>query len=225
MPNRFATFRQRLTRRLVDTDAPEIPDDDTPAPVRLIVGLGNPDDGYRDTRHNVGAWCIRRLAERHGARLERRDRVFAATAEIDGVQVHLARPRSYVNESGPPVAAELRRLGLRRSQLLVIYDELDLPLGQLRIREQGGHGGHNGIRSIVGAVGGNDFSRIRVGIDRPYGDGKPIRDPESIAGWVLAVPPADQRAQLDEAVERAADAAEVAVLEGVDRAMSRLNPS
>ena len=91
-----------------------------------------------------------------------------------------------MNESGPPVAAELRRLKLQRSQLLVIYDEIDLPLAQLRVREQGGHGGHNGIRSIAGAVGGTDFARIRIGIDRPHDDGKPIRDPERVAEWVLS---------------------------------------
>jgi len=189
----------------------------------LIVGLGNPGKEYRDTRHNVGAWCVELLAKRHGGELKRQQQVNAATVTIDGHTVHLARPRSYMNVSGPPVAAELRRLHLPPPRLLVVYDELDLPAGQLRIRTQGGHGGHNGMRSVIGALGGGDFARIRLGIGRPSDGETPVYDPDRVAAWVLGAPPASDRRVLEEMVARAADAIELAVAEGVDLAMSRFN--
>jgi PTH1 family peptidyl-tRNA hydrolase len=195
-------------------------------PVRpaLVVGLGNPGNEYASTRHNVGAWCVRELARRQGAKFERHGRMDGATIEVQGRRVHLGRPRAYMNESGPPIAAELRRLKLQRGQLLVIYDEIDLPVGQVRIRLQGGHGGNNGMRSIIAAVGGGDFPRIRVGVDRPYDDGRPVRDPDRVADWVLSRPSEAERRVLDTAVQTVADAVELAVIEGVELAMNRYNP-
>jgi PTH1 family peptidyl-tRNA hydrolase len=171
----------------------------------------------------VGAWCIALLARRHGTTLERHGRVDRATIRIAEREIHLARPRAYMNESGPPVAAEARRLGLRRPQLLVVYDELDLPTGRVRLRMGGGYGGNRGMRSIIGALGGNDVPRVRVGIDRPYDDGVPVRDPDRVADWVLSRPSRAERAVLDAAVERAADAVELAAVEGIEAAMRRFN--
>ena len=228
---RFSNFRERLARpRRPEGAGDAEPAEATEPPAgpvrpRLVVGLGNPDSEYRGNRHNVGAWCVELLAKRRGTKLKRERRAWSATVDLDGRALHLAWPCAYVNESGRPVASELARLGLRRQELLVIYDELDLPLGQLRIRPHGGHGGHNGMRSLLDALGGGDFPRIRVGIDRPYDDGKPVRDPERVAAWVLSNPPPREREALDAAVARAADAVELAALEGIEVAMTRLNAS
>ena len=226
---RFAAFRRRAAApRSAEGEADAAPPaggaDEAGAPPRprLVVGLGNPGGEHRYTRHNVGAWCVGRLAERRGARLARGRRAWTATLEIGGGALHLAWPRAYVNESGPPVAAELARLGLRRGELLVVYDEIDLPVGEVRARPHGGHGGHNGMRSLLGALGGGGFPRVRIGVDRPYDDGRPVRDPDRVADWVLAKPPPGERARLDAAVERAADAIEIAAREGVEAAMRSL---
>ena len=189
----------------------------------LVVGLGNPGTDYASTRHNVGVWCVRELARRHSAKFERHGRMDSTTIEVAGRIVHLGRPRAYMNESGPPIAAELRRLKVARGQLLVIYDEIDLAVGQVRIRLRGGHGGNNGMRSIIAAVGGGDFPRIRVGIDRPYDDGRPVRDPARVADWVLSRPTEAERRILEAAVQTVADAVQVAVSEGVELAMNQYN--
>jgi PTH1 family peptidyl-tRNA hydrolase len=216
------TSNRPPARGTPDPDAAAAP----PAPPvlpALVVGLGNPGTEYANTRHNVGVWCVRELARRHGVKFERHGRMDSAQIEVGGRTVHIGRPRAYMNESGPPIAAELRRLKLQRGQLFVIYDELDLPVGQVRIRLQGGHGGNNGMRSIIAAVGGGEYPRARVGIDRPYDDGRPIREPERIAAWVLSRPSEDDRKRLEEAVRIVVDAVEVAVVDGVEIAMNRFN--
>ena len=110
-----------------------------------------------------------------------------------------------------------------RDALLVVYDEIDLPLARVRMRPQGGHGGNNGMRSIIGSLGGGDFPRIRIGIDRPYDDGKPVRDPDRVADWVLGKPGREEREAIEAAVEAAADAVELAVRESVEAAMRSLH--
>ncbi len=140
-------------------------------------------------------------------------------------EVHLARPHAYMNESGPPVAAEAQRLRLHRPQLLVVYDDLDLPTGHVRLRLTGGHGGNRGMRSVISALGGENIPRVRIGIDRPYDDGVPVRDPDRIADWVLSRPSRDERTLLNAAIERAADAIALAAFEGVEVAMRQLNSS
>ena len=235
---RFAAFRDRLGAARAER-AEEAPDDvaDEPAEAarpRLIVGLGNPGPEYQGTRHNVGMWTIQRLAERHGAELARDTRVWRATVEVGGRALHLAAPRGWYNESGPAVASELQRLSLRRDQLLVIHDDIDMEVARVRMRPHGGHGGNNGMRSILDALGGGDFPRVRIGIDRPYDPdpddpdeehsrGRPVRDPDRVADWVLSRPRPDERAALDAAIRDVADAIELAVSEGVEAAMNRLN--
>ena len=225
MRQRFSAFR-RLLLHPAPPRRPPPPSEEPGGPrrVELIVGLGNPGSGYGDTRHNVGARCVALLARRHGAQLQRHGRVDRATIELERRTLHLLRPRAMVNISGPPVAGEMRRLRLRAEQLLVIYDDLDLPVGQVRIRPQGGHGGHNGVRSLLESMGGGEFARVRIGIDRPYDDGRPVRDLERIADWVLSAPGAEERRLIDAAIATAADAIELAAIEGIDRAMSAFNP-
>ena len=225
----FSNFRERLSavRRPQGVAGDSIPHESqsllTTVRPKLVVGLGNPGPEYGDTRHNVGAWCVALLAERHGQTLKRDRRVWSGLIDLDGITLHLAQPRAYVNESGPSVASELARLGLRHEELIVVYDELDLPLGQLRIRVHGGHGGHNGMRSLLETLGGGNFPRIRIGIDRPYEDGKPVRTPDEVAEWVLSKPSLQERASLDAAVARAADAIELAAYKGLEVSMDRFN--
>ncbi len=225
MRERFAAFRHRvLHARTAQQQSPPSDEREGSRRPALVVGLGNPGADYGNTRHNVGAWCVNLLARRGGVQLRREGRVDRGTIELAGQQLHLARPRAMVNESGPPVAAEARRLGLRPEQLLVVYDDLDLPVGQVRMRPHGGHGGHNGVRSLLDALGSGDFARARIGIDRPYDAGAPVRDPDRVAGWVLSPPGPEERRRLDEAIAIVADAIEVAVTEGLDIAMNRFNP-
>ena len=228
---RFADFRDdspsaRRARTVIVPGEPAPVEDDAPAgPIypMLVMGLGNPGAQYGGTRHNVGAWCVNLLARRHHVALERAGRVDRAEIVVDGRPLVIARPRSYMNESGPPIAAEVKRLGIAPAQLIVIYDELDLPVGRVRMRLQGGHGGNNGMRSIIAAVDTSEFARIRLGIDRPYDDGRPVRDPDRVAAWVLSPPSSAERRLLEAAIEATADAIERAAREGLAIAMERLN--
>jgi peptidyl-tRNA hydrolase, PTH1 family len=214
---RFAQFRDRVARRGASEAVPEGAQLDRPL---LVCGLANPDDEYGATRHNIGARCIAVLARRHHVSLSRQGRVSTARIDLDGHAFHVARIRgAYYNESGGPIGQELRRLKGRPQQLLVIYDDLDLPAGQVRMRLLGGSGGNNGMKSVIGALGSQEFARIRIGIDRPYDAGRPVRDPDRVAAWVLSKPSAAEREVLDAAVERVADAVEIAVREGYEPAM------
>jgi PTH1 family peptidyl-tRNA hydrolase len=223
LSRRFQQFRRRLGGR---SDDFPIVEDQTGGELTtaLVIGLGNPGAEYGKTRHNVGAWGIRRLASRHGVQLQRHGRVDRASIDIDGHAVTIGRPRAMMNVSGPPIAAELKRLGLRPEQLLVIYDDLDLPVGRLRLRASGGSGGNNALKSIISALGGStEFPRLRIGIDRPYDDGEPVRDPERIADWVLSEPSREHREILEAATQRAVEVAETAAREGIEAAMRIAN--
>ena len=215
----FSSFR-RAAPKVAEVAAPS--GDVEPRPL-LVVGLGNPGTDYAATRHNVGAWCIALLAKKYRVELKREGRVDSASISIDGRRLTLARPRSFMNDSGGPVAQEARRVHAAPSQVLVIYDELDLPVGRTRMRLQGSSGGNNGMKSLISALGSDQFARIRVGIDRPYDAGVPVRDPERVAKWVLSRPSAADQALLNAAVERVAGAIEIAVRDGYDAAMRRVN--
>jgi len=185
--------------------------------MKLIVGLGNPGRRYRGTRHNVGWEVIGRLARRVGIAVAEEDGFSeVGRGSIDGVRVLLARPQTYVNVSGAAVRDLRRRHRLQPQDIFVVVDDLDLPLGRIRLRAGGSAGGHNGLKSIIDALGTTDFPRLRVGIGRP-----PVGvDP---ADHVLTSFSAEERAALDTALDRAAEALEVAVLEGIEVAMSRFN--
>jgi PTH1 family peptidyl-tRNA hydrolase len=192
--------------------------------VRLIVGLGNPGGEYAGNRHNVGSWTINRLGRRHGIELDITGKAALGQGTIGGHEVALAKPRVYVNQSGSVVWNLIKRLKLDDGrELLVVHDELDLPVGRVRMRAKGGSGGYRGMKSIIDAVGTDEFPRIRIGIGRPVVQGKPSWDPEDVANYVLSDPPPAERELLDAAVERAMDAIELAVTEGVERAMAFAN--
>lgn len=188
-----------------------------------VVGLGNPGEQYSRNRHNAGIWTVNELARRLGVKLKAEGRsIRIGYGEIAGERVALVRPRTYVNESGRAVDQALRACGAELEQTIVIYDELDLPLGAVRLREGGGAGGHNGLKSIIAETAG-DFVRVRIGIGRPLDGGEPTRDPDLVADYVLADPVGEERATLEETTRHAADAVEAIVAEGVDRASSRFN--
>ncbi len=192
--------------------------------IRLVVGLGNPGSEYAGNRHNVGFWAVNRLARRHGIDLKTAGRAALGEGRIGERGVALAKPRAYVNESGAVVWNLVKRLKLDDAQeLLIVCDDLDLPLGKVRIRPRGGSGGYKGLQSIIDATGSDQFARVRIGIGRPVVKGRPSYEPEVVAGYVLSDPPPEERRVLDEAVERAIEAIEVAVADGVEQAMARCN--
>lgn len=189
----------------------------------VIVGLGNPGPAYAHNRHNVGYWCVNRLARRHGINLKARRLAAVGEGYIAGTDVLLVKPRTFMNESGHAVAAALRHSSVPAERTLVICDDLDLPPGKVRLKVGGGHGGHNGLRSITNTLGTNAFLRLRIGIGRPQVDGQPAWDPDVVAVWVLSDPPRAEAEALHEAVARASEAVDAVIREGVEAAMNRYN--
>jgi PTH1 family peptidyl-tRNA hydrolase len=183
----------------------------------IVLGLGNPDDEYGNTRHNAGAMVVARLAERAGAKLKRsRNRAQVAEIRDGDARVVLARPTSYVNESGGPASLLARWYKTPVERIIVVHDEIDLPAGRLQLRRNGGTAGHNGLKDVAKALGSPAFLRVRVGVGRPPGR----QDP---ADYVLE--PIGKRQAEDFAVllERAADAALDLVHLPLERAQDRHN--
>lgn len=186
----------------------------------IVVGLGNPGERYAATRHNVGAMVLDHLVSAAGDRWksQRKTRCDVAETRWAGRQVILARPHSYMNESGGPVSALAGFYGVPAEGIVVLHDELDLPFGALRIKAGGGDNGHNGLKSIRRSIGSGDTVRVRIGVGRPPGR----QDP---ADFVLRPFSSTERTELPELIGRAADATECAVTEGVTVAQNRFNAS
>jgi len=185
--------------------------------MRIVVGLGNPGERYRRTRHNVGFMVVDALAAAGRAGTGREEQGAAvAEAEVAGEPALLVKPLSFMNRSGLPVAGLLAAHQAEPSDLVVILDDVALDLGVLRLRERGTHGGHNGLRSIIDTLGTDDFPRVRVGIRK----GDP---PGDLAEYVLSDFPAEDVLVVQEMVGHAADAVECVFREGVVAAMSRFN--
>ncbi len=192
-------------------------------PVWLIVGLGNPGPAYAHTRHNVGYWCINRLARQWGMQMRARRLSSIGDGLIDGRTTVLAKPRTYMNQSGHALSALIKHYLLDPGRMLVICDDLDLPPGRIRLRPGGSHGGHNGLKSVIAALGSGAFPRLRIGIGRPTLDGQPVTDPDIVAVHVLSDPPPAEREVLEKAIARATEAVRAVVEEGLEAAMSRYN--
>lgn len=184
----------------------------------LVVGLGNPGERYAATRHNVGAMVLDHLvaADRGRWKSQRKTRCDIAEMRWAGHQVVLARPHSYMNESGGPVAALASFYGVPPEGIVVLHDELDLPFATLRIKAGGGDNGHNGLKSIRRSLGSGDTVRIRIGVGRPPGR----QDP---ADFVLRPFSTTERRDLPDLIQRAADATECVVTQGVAVAQNRYN--
>ena len=186
----------------------------------LVVGLGNPGPAYRGNRHNVGFMILDVLAERVGGRFSkhkaRADVLEGRLGPPPAPRVVLAEPRSYMNESGGPVAGLCGFYKIPVERLVVVHDELDLPYGSLRLKIGGGDNGHNGLRSITRSLGSRDYLRVRFGIGRPPGRMDP-------ADYVLRDFSAAERKDLNFHVDRAADAVETLVRDGLETAQNRYN--
>jgi PTH1 family peptidyl-tRNA hydrolase len=185
--------------------------------MRLIVGLGNPGEKYRRTRHNAGFMVIDALAQRLTLNPpERIDDAWAVKTEIAGERVVLLKPQSFMNRSGPVVESALRHFNVEPDRLVVVSDDVALPLGSLRIRASGSHGGQNGLRSIIESIGSEEFPRLRFGV----GSAGPVLD---LAGYVLSDFTDSEVLRVQDMVSRAADALAVVVEHGVEQAMNTYN--
>ncbi len=188
----------------------------------LVVGLGNPGPEYASTRHNVGFLVTDALADQIGSRMARHKRAHALAAEgklgIPGSLTHLvlAEPLSFMNESGGPVKALMSFYGVVPERMIVVHDELDIPFSAIRVKFGGGDNGHNGLKSIRKALGTGDFYRVRVGIGRPPGR-------QDAADFVLKPFPSAERKELPEVVQRAAEAAECLMTDGLETTQNRFN--
>ena len=189
----------------------------TPADL-LVVGLGNPGDQYHGTRHNAGADVVQLLAERHGGKLKKgKERALVDEVRIDGRLVALAFPQTYMNLSGESVALLVKRHGIDDPRkVVVVHDELDLPLGRVKLKVGGGLAGHNGLKSIKAHLHTDDFVRVRIGVDKPPGK-------KQGADHVLSRVSKKDREELEIAVQEAADAVEAILTEGPEAAMNRFN--
>ena len=188
--------------------------------MKLIVGLGNPGREYRDTRHNVGFLVVDEIARRHQLALAMAPSQVPETfvAKKYGPDPLLvARPLTYMNRSGDAVAALMRYYDIGAADLLVVVDEAALPFGRLRARARGSAGGHNGLKSIIERLGTTEFARLRLGVGR----GDPQRE---LADYVLATFEPGERAELEGFITRAADAAEMFAVEGIEQMMNAYNP-
>jgi PTH1 family peptidyl-tRNA hydrolase len=193
--------------------------------VKLIVGLGNPGIEYQFTPHNAGFLAVDRIAEQCGVALSnRRGKALTAKAKLAGQDVLLAKPETFMNLSGLSVAALAREFEIENpsEDIIVLYDELALPLGTIRIRERGSAGGHNGVKSVSGALGTEEWLRIRIGVGKPaLADGREVK-----AGgkdYLLSPMRKQELAVLDEVLDRASRAVEMVLTQGVSAAMNEFN--
>jgi PTH1 family peptidyl-tRNA hydrolase len=187
--------------------------------LRAIVGLGNPGPAYAKTRHNIGFWVVDALAAEAGLRFRRRGLSLRAHGSVAGCDLILAKPQTFMNHSGQALAEFLADADLTPSDMrdvIIVHDDLDLDLGRVRLKARGGHGGHNGVLSIIETLGTELFARLKIGVGRPpQGD-----DP---AEYVLTAPSPDERAILVEAVERGVQVLYCWLDEGLGPAMNRFN--
>jgi PTH1 family peptidyl-tRNA hydrolase len=185
--------------------------------MKLIVGLGNPGPEYAKSRHNLGFQIVEKFASTHA--ISTRKMQFNAvtiSGTFAGQKVLIARPLTYMNDSGRSVGPLFRWMKLELADLIVVYDELDLPLGKIRLRPGGGSGGHNGLKSIIANLGSEQFARMRLGIGKPiHGKG---------ANWVLSGFDKDELPVVNDAIDRAVGALEVFVEQGIVAAMNKFNP-
>jgi PTH1 family peptidyl-tRNA hydrolase len=197
--------------------AEQVPMDCT-APAVLVVGLGNPGVEYSAHRHNIGFRVVERLGDAHGLSFSRQKNAKARVArgQIGDRQVILAKPQTYMNMSGTAASRLRRAFEIEPELILVVYDDLDLPLGRLRLRPEGGSGGHKGMRSIIQSLGTQAFPRLRVGIGRPPG----YLDP---ADYVLQAFTQDEECALEGVLEATSAAIECWITDGITVAMDRFN--
>lgn len=185
--------------------------------MKLVVGLGNPGDKYSATRHNVGFMIIDTLAKRHGLGVDKvKNKSLTGKGVVSGEQVVLVKPQTFMNLSGEAVRPLFSYIDINTEDVIVVHDDLDLEFGRIKIKSGGGHGGHNGIKSIISHLGNKDFIRVRVGIGKP--------PPHwNVSNYVLSPFSADERENLHHILEESADAVEAIISDGALMAMNRFN--
>lgn len=189
------------------------------AEIKLIVGLCNPEDKYAPTRHNAGAWFVENLARKHGVSLREENKFFGKTgrALINGQEVRFLLPTTYMNLSGKAVRAMAKFYRILPEEILVAHDELDLPVGTAKLKLGGGHGGHNGLKDIISALGNNkNFHRLRIGIDHP-------QDRSQVTGYVLGKPSSAEQQKIDQAIDEAVFVLPKIYTDGIAKATTQLN--
>lgn len=183
--------------------------------IKLIVGLGNPGEQYQKTRHNAGFWLLEELARISGdAQWREEKKFFAQYCKIllANKPLHLLMPQTFMNASGKSVAALANFYGISADEILVVHDELDLPEGAAKLKQGGGHGGHNGLRDIIAALDSREFLRLRLGIDHPG-------DRSQVVHYVLKAPGKEGREKIDAGIVRALRAIEICQKESLEKAM------
>ena len=191
--------------------------------MKLIVGLGNPGKAYAHNRHNVGFRCLNYFASLHSIRFDHRQcRAKVGIGKVRGEKLLLAKPRTFMNLSGDPVACLAHKHDIPLSDLLVIYDDLDLPLGKIRLRQSGSSGGHKGMNSIISALRSEDFPRIRVGIGRPQGERQSINE-DAVVNYVLSDFSPQEEAVIKPVLATVSEAIDCFLSRGIEAAMSKFN--
>ena len=193
--------------------------------MKLIVGLGNPGRGYANNRHNVGFVCLNHLARVQGIRFDKKQcKARIGTGEVAGSKVVIAKPQTYMNRSGQSVSLLANKFNVSLDNLLVIHDDLDLPLGKIRIRQGGSAGGHKGVGSIITELGSQNFIRIRVGIGRPVkNEGFTEFSEDEIINYVLSDFTPDEKQTITQVIARVSEAILCLLTEGLAAAMNRYN--
>jgi PTH1 family peptidyl-tRNA hydrolase len=192
--------------------------------MKLIVGLGNPSRTYAHNRHNVGFRCLNYFARLHSIRFDHRQcRARVGIGKLGGEQLLLAKPGTFMNLSGNPIACLVRKHDIPVSDILVIYDDLDLPLGKIRLRQSGGSGGHKGMNSTISALGSEDFPRIRVGIGRPPQAEEQSISEDAIVNYVLSDFSPQEEATIKPVIATVSEAINCFLTQGIVAAMSKFN--
>jgi PTH1 family peptidyl-tRNA hydrolase len=191
--------------------------------MKLIVGLGNPGKTYAHNRHNVGFQCLNHFARLHSIHFYHRQcHARVGIGKMSGEKLLLARPGTFMNLSGKSVACLVHKHKIPLSGLLLIYDDLDLPLGKIRLRQSGSSGGHKGINSIISAIGSEEFPRIRVGIGRPQVEGQPLSE-DAVVSYVLSDFSRQEEAMIKPVLTTAAEAIDCFLTQGITAAMNKFN--
>jgi PTH1 family peptidyl-tRNA hydrolase len=192
--------------------------------MKLIVGLGNPGFLYTRNRHNIGFMCVSHLARTRKIMFDRKQgHARTGIGNIAGHRVVLARPQTYMNASGESVSALMRKLNVSAANIVVIHDDLDLPLGKIRLRWGGSSGGHKGIDSIIANIGTPDFYRVRVGIGRPEIDSKVADKESAVIDYVLKDFTQEEKKIIDDVIPQVSEAIVYLLSEGLTKAMNRYN--
>lgn len=187
--------------------------------IQLIVGLGNPGSKYEPTRHNAGFWFVEAMVRHFGTGFKPENKFHGEACKIrlDGEEVWLLKPMTFMNKSGQAIAALANFYKIAPEAILVAHDELDLPPGEARLKKGGGHGGHNGLRDTIAQLGNNkDFQRLRIGIGHPGHSSQ-------VTGYVLGKAPADEQRLMEQAIDRALDVMQLAVSGEMQKAMNQLH--